>query len=251
MQIKIIFCLVCYTLFCGRLYSVENTSSSNVYILKGLFHEYYKIEEAARAIGLENPKVSYFVVQYWGSAVRPEFPRYKCDLQNVRVVVLADMEVKALGLYGRKALRDFVADGGGLMIIGGLFGLAQGECRGTFIDELIPVEAENSVVDWYQPPLIITRGEDDFINRSISFEKKPVVIWGYRFDKLKPGARVLVKAGDSSFLVTWTYKKGRVALLTGTCLGESKEGELAFWEWDQWVPLMKNVLAWLAMKEKE
>ena len=60
--------------------------------------------------------------------------------------------------------------------------------------------------------------------------------------KAKPGAVVHVSAAGNPVVVTGTYGKGKVAIITAAPLGEAPSESLAFWEWPQWPELMTTVL---------
>jgi len=63
--------------------------------------------------------------------------------------------------------------------------------------------------------------------------------------KAKKGAKVILTAGGQPVLVLGRYGKGKVAVLTLSPTGEAKPGELAWWNWNGWFPLVKNIFTWL------
>ena len=46
-------------------------------------------------------------------------------------------------------------------------------------------------------------------------------------------------------MILGNYGKGKVAVLTLSPTGLAAEGEKAWWDWDGWFPLMKNVFGWM------
>ena len=63
----------------------------------------------------------------------------------------------------------------------------------------------------------------------------------------KSGKQILMKgAGDEPLLVGHSYGQGRVAVFTGTVLGEAPPGSRDFWETDQWPRELAKAIAWVA-----
>ena len=65
----------------------------------------------------------------------------------------------------------------------------------------------------------------------------------------KPGATVVLKAGDRPALITGTTGKGRVAVMAVTPLGEAPTEGLVWWQWPGWENVMAKTIGWLVHKE--
>lgn len=79
-------------------------------------------------------------------------------------------------------------------------------------------------------------------------EDKPPRVYSFYQVKPKPGAKVLLVAGDDNpILVVNKFGKGQVALFAATCRGYPKEGQLAYWRWSGWptilVETVQNITA--------
>jgi hypothetical protein len=68
---------------------------------------------------------------------------------------------------------------------------------------------------------------------------------------LKPGSKVFIKAGSEPFLIGYHCGKGRVAVLTGTTLGEFPARQSGYWEQEQWPVVLRNLMAWLTRRDEE
>jgi uncharacterized membrane protein len=55
----------------------------------------------------------------------------------------------------------------------------------------------------------------------------------------KPNATVHVAAGQHPAIVSWTYGKGKVMVVTTSPLGDAPAGQTAFWQWPQWTQLIQ------------
>ena len=65
----------------------------------------------------------------------------------------------------------------------------------------------------------------------------------------KEGAATLLKgAGGEPLLVGKGYGQGRVAVFSGTVMGEPPAGSQAFWETDAWKTELAKAIAWVAGK---
>ncbi|MDP7130277.1 MAG: hypothetical protein QF437_07305 [Planctomycetota bacterium] len=67
---------------------------------------------------------------------------------------------------------------------------------------------------------------------------------------VKEGALVLARAGKEPFLVSGPYEKGRVACVLGSPNGDPAEGQTGFWEWDDWIYLLRDA-TWWAKRHRE
>ena len=67
----------------------------------------------------------------------------------------------------------------------------------------------------------------------------------------KPGAEVVLKAGPQPALLLGRYGKGRVTLLTLSPTGKEAPGEIAWWSWTGWFPLVRNTMTWLGQVDAQ
>ncbi|MDD5706433.1 MAG: glutamine amidotransferase [Kiritimatiellae bacterium] len=173
------------------------------------------------------------------------FPGSYEELFGYDVVILSDVNFKAIGGTGFEMLCDYVREGGRLLVTGGPYALGNGEYEGTRVPEMLPVTLSGPFdlkwsgkgKAWNLEPA----REGDSLLRGISFENHPKVFWRHLVTP-KAGASVVLKAGGQPALVLGVYGKGTVAVLTLSPTGEPGQGETAWWEWDGWSTLMKNLM---------
>ena len=62
----------------------------------------------------------------------------------------------------------------------------------------------------------------------------------------KSGAQVHMSAGTEPVLLTGTFGQGKVAVFTGTVLGQAAPNAQPFWTWNGWPGTLSGTLSWLA-----
>ena len=139
--------------------------------------------------------------------------------------------------YGvRKVVKDFVDDGGRLVLLGGNRTLGEGGLKGTYLDELSPfaLRGPNEVVRC-EPPLLL--GPE----AGRSYPDHPSIFWRHDLS-LKPHARPLAYAGKLPIAASWTAGKGTVFVFAGTTLGEGDAKQKPFWEAASWRDLTVRLM---------
>jgi uncharacterized membrane protein len=197
-----------------------------------------------------------------GDKVREDFPWTAEELKaEFDVVLLSDIGYDnfALPLGNRppfkvplgpsrpKAIRDFVLEGGGLIMAGGWLSFSGMDAKGRYGDT--PIEEAL--------PVTCPRGIDDRmeVSEGIRFDLKlegheiveglpwddPYLVVGYNRVFPKSGATVIASFGEDPAIVTWEYGKGRSVAYTtdptmhwgGTSL-----------EWGGYRELWRRLVAW-------
>ncbi|MBE9565643.1 MAG: hypothetical protein IMF16_02710, partial [Proteobacteria bacterium] len=203
---------------------------------------------------------AYGLPEAWGSGARVQevwlradsvvegFPQNIEDLADYDEVILADLDVSLLSLDARRAVRDYVAAGGSLLLLGGPYALGQGFMSGTYVEDLLPVTV-SPVRDLQQadPPLVLTAEPTALMSpfEASLLAQQPEVYWRHLIE-LRAGAEVHLRAGGEPVLVTGSYGEGRVTVFSGAALGSPGSGDLAFWQWDDWPVLLNDVVYWTA-----
>lgn len=161
------------------------------------------------------------------------FPRDIDTLKEYAVVILSDIgadsilfymnrDVAPMGPNRLKLLRQYVLDGGGLLMIGGWssFGGWSGQARWaqTPVEEVLPV--------------VIKDGDDRVeVPEGCTFEKweknhpitkdlpitEPFVLTGYNRFKAKPNAKILAWIEDEPAIVVGEFGKGRSMAVATDC----------------------------------
>jgi uncharacterized membrane protein len=195
-------------------------------------------------------------------AVPSQFPETMAALRAYDVVVISDvgsnsllfhpeMLAKSLRHPNRLTLlRDYVAGGGGLVMIGGWMSFAgvDGKARfhSTPLEEALPVTCL---------PYDDRQERPEGVIPAVALPAHPVLAglpgtWpyflGYNQVKPRPQAQVLVKVDNDPLLAVWQFGKGRAAAFTSDAAPHW--GPPDFLNWPGYVPLWKNLSAWLAGK---
>ncbi len=187
------------------------------------------------------------ITERWsGTGEAIGFPQTYEELFKYDVVVLCNVGAYGLQYEGRAVLKDFVEAGGGLVVLGGLYTLGQGNMAGTYFDELLPVTlGAGGEVERAPAPLILKAGTGAPAFGALPWAGGPAVYWRHRVTP-KPGAATPLLAGADPALVTAAVGKGRVAVFTLTALGDKVGHDTPFWQWAGWPALLGNTITWAA-----
>lgn len=175
------------------------------------------------------------------------FPGSYDELFSYNVIVLSDVNYKALGDIGFEMICDYVEQGGNLLVTGGPYSLGNGEFEDTRFLEILPATLSGpfdlkwagKAKSWELTPA----GTSSPILKGVSFTQNPRVFWNHSVSP-KNGADVILKAGTQPALITGTYGKGKIVLLTLSPTGLEGPGETAWWSWDGWPVLASNIFTW-------
>jgi len=176
------------------------------------------------------------------------FPGTYDELFRYNVIVLSDVNYKALGDIAFEMVCDYVHEGGKLLVVGGPYAYGNGEFEDTRFLELLPVRLSGPFdlkwagkgKSWELAPA----KADHPVLKGVSFDGKPRVFW-HHFVTPKEDTEVVLNAGEQPALVLGRYGKGKVAVLTLSPTGIGGEGEIPWWDWDGWFPLVRNIFTWL------
>ena len=212
----------------------------------GLYTNWYGIDEALKDMGDYELKVSNARTD--GADY---FPSYEEELSSYDVIILSDVNFPSLKHYGLNVISSFVEDGGSLIVLGGPFTYGKGSYDGTRFLDLLPVElAGKADIKWHKeglPLSIVDEHKRHVVVKGFHISESPMVFWIHEA-KPKPGASVLLNAGERPALVTGRYGKGRIAAFLVTPMGEAPEGKKAFWETEDWKQILQNTLRWLGTR---
>ncbi len=233
-------------------------SPLRVLVVRGLWHEQYRFEEALALAG------AGLVEDVWlwdgsagsgwpgpgdqGGGGLLEFPD-AAGLSEYDVVVVANVNGKS---FGKSAgdLAEYVRNGGSLFLLGGRFAFG-GQYRESALAAVAPVafpgvKRWNSDLTEVVAGLEIKPGPDSLGPGfgGLTWSSAPRVFWAHDVIP-KNGTKVLLTAGGKPVLVAGESGKGRVAVFAGTVMGNPAEGKTAFWNWADWPALEASVLRWL------
>ena len=187
-----------------------------------------------------------------------KFPYTMEELKTYSCVILSDIGANTLMLPSQtftksikmpdrtKVIRDYVMDGGALLMIGGYLTFsgvdAKGKWHDTAVQEVLPVEVL-TVDDRMEhcdgiSPIVVK----DHVSLKGIPEKWPDVL-GYNKTIPKTEAEVAVMIGDDPLVAFSEYGKGKSAVFTSDCAPHWAPPE--FCEWEGYAKIWKGIMDWL------
>ncbi len=186
------------------------------------------------------------------------FPTTVEELRRFDVVILSDIGSNTLLLHPDTftksisrpnrlvSLRDYVAGGGGLVMVGGYLTFqgidAKARYAGTPVEAALPVTML-TVDDRVEAP--------EGCEPTVSAADHPIVaglattwprLLGYNRLTAKPNATVVATVAADPLLVAWTFGEGRAVAFASDC--GPHWAPPAFVEWDGYAPLWQRLVGW-------
>ena len=175
------------------------------------------------------------------------FPGTYAELFEYDLVVLSDVNYRALGDVAMEMVCDYVEQGGSLLVAGGPYAFGNGEFQGSRFLDVLPVRLRGPFdLKWAgkgKSWVLVSEQPEHPLLKGVRFDQMPRVFW-HHFVTPKSNASVVLKAGPEPTLILGRYGKGRVATLTLSPTGLAGNGEVAWWDWDGWFPLVRNLFGW-------
>lgn len=178
------------------------------------------------------------IVQLVGMPNRPE------AYLDYSVVVLVNVDAPALGAERLDAIRDFVEQGGGLVVLGGYWAYAHGAYSGTSLETMLPITLPpKGVISRQSPAAVLAPGARPSWKPAVDFAASPRAFY---VDVLAPRKEAVVelRAGDRPALISGAFGRGRVVACSLTVHGKAAENELAFWDWAGWPTILGQAVEW-------
>lgn len=157
------------------------------------------------------------------------------------VIILANIDVHAFKEPHQTRLKEFVAAGGGLVVLGGECAFLRGGYTNTPLEEILPVTMKPEyMIPAYPKGLALTRAPGATwlpacTGSAAAFFVQTLVP--------KPDATVQLLAGELPAIISGNYGKGRVVAVA---LSSTGEGPNAFWDWPDWPRLLGSAINWAA-----
>ncbi len=195
--------------------------------------------------------------RHYDSGVRwelDEFPATYPELFAHDVVILDNVHAADIGLARRIMIKDFVQQGGGLLIFGGTFNLSRGLDHNSHLADLMPIRIEG----YDRWAMDVEHGfalkpepamEDRFSPR-IDWDTAPSAMY-VDTSPLKPGADIWLRAGEHPAIVAGQYGKGRVVVVLMNQHGEPAGDFEPYWQWRHWPDVVAGCIGWLAQGADE
>jgi uncharacterized membrane protein len=192
-----------------------------------------------------------------------QFPASADELGRYGAVILSDIGANTLQLHPDtfdrsvphadrlQVVRDYVAAGGGLIMVGGYLSFqgidARARYAGTPIEEALPVSLERAD-DRVETPGGATP--------SVRLPDHPIVaglggVWpqllGYNRVQAKPGADLVVLVGPDPLIVAGRFEQGHSAVFTSDC--GPHWCPPPFVDWVGYPSLWRQLVAWVAARD--
>jgi len=166
------------------------------------------------------------------------------DLYACRAVVLNNVPAKAVTIVGALMLKDYVQDGGCVVLMGDTHSFAAGGWDKSVLAPLLPVTLAADGRVHPPAPLVLSPQAEGLRKLGLDWAAQPYTLY-YHQATVKPEAQVLVAAGEVPLVVAGPAGQGRVVVLLNAVLGEKtpQAAGVPFWEWPDWPRLMAALLA--------
>ncbi|MFN8589958.1 MAG: glutamine amidotransferase [Thermomicrobiales bacterium] len=200
-------------------------------------------------------------VDHLPNHIAPEaFPTTRAELVGYDVVILSDIGsnslllspatfVRSLSAPNRLTLlRDWVADGGGLVMVGGYLTFqgieGKGRYAGSAVEEALPVTLQtgDDRVEAPQGVVPTVTAPDHPLVRGLD-ATWPAIL-GYNRLIPRPEASVVAMADADPLLAGWDFGQGRAVAIATDC--GPHWAPPAFVEWPGYQPLWQNIVTWAA-----
>ncbi|MEI8195204.1 MAG: glutamine amidotransferase, partial [Phycisphaerae bacterium] len=204
------------------------------------------------------------------------FPKTPDELKRYKVVVMGNVPTTALAREGPRNdmkpaaggrsdqwLVDYVAQGGGLLVLGGSFSFdlesttragskgLENTYKDSALAQILPVElaAKGMTVADQNKPLELTPATPHTLLKGVDFTPHPMTLFYHPLSTRKEGTVVLTAGKDGPpILVLGTFGKGRVAVFLATLHGDPAKESTPYWEWQGWPVLTRNLIDWLGQQ---
>jgi uncharacterized membrane protein len=146
------------------------------------------------------------------------------------------------------AIRDYVADGGGLVMIGGYMTFqgieAKARYSGTAIEEVLPVTISTHDDRAECPQGLAPKVLDPQHPIVAGLGSEWPALLGFNRVVAKDGSAVIVEIGSDPLLVAGAYGAGRAVAFTSDCAPHWAPP--AFVDWQGYAPLWQQLASWVA-----
>ena len=226
--------------------ALRSDPALDVLVVRGLWNRHYRIDEALEKLGGEvNAASAYTTYHPQHDTQLKGFDLDWEPLFGQDVVVLANIETRGLGLGQVRMMAEWVRQGGGLVILGGLVTLGQNWNMQRGWDQMLPVRLK---MPWEirrcDPPVRFAKPGENSSLSGATWARPPVVPYRHMVEAKAGSELLLAGANGEPLLVGRKLGKGRVVVFTGTVLGEAPKGETAFWRAPSWPAILAGAIRW-------
>jgi uncharacterized membrane protein len=235
----ILYCLLVFTAALSA-----SAAAPRALLVEGLWSDTFRLREACSSAGFL-PEAAF---KSRSPFMNPNDRLFDMPerLDRFDVVVLSNIDAPTLGTNRLAKLRAFVADGGGLVVLGGYWAFSSGGYAGSALEAMLPVTLP-AAPDIPRYPAGLTLAPAGTALPPDGFAASPRAFFVQAMEP-RPGAEVWLTAGGKPALVAGSFEKGRVAAVALTANGEAPAGALAFWDWPDWPRVLGRAIDWAARK---
>ena len=221
-----------------------------VFEMRGLFGDLYQVESAAAQRGMRLTRKSYAQLSWAGASV-DDFPFDLTQLFRFSVVVINNIDGGAIDAEMEFMLEEYVKAGGGLLILGGYYGFGVGGLdQLAGLSKMLPATMSGAFDLKALAGSRVVRDAPGGLFNETDFAEMGEVAWVHHLSP-KPHAEVQARVGKLPFIITGSFGKGRVAVVTGTMLGKPRlPGGRLFFTTDAWLRNLGKLLSWLGKVEE-
>jgi hypothetical protein len=213
--------------------------------VRGQYYPSWRLPEALQVLGPNTLQGANFTSNVYGEQL-DYFPPGLKEAMALDVIVLNNAPAGSLGPEGEALLKEYVKNGGSLLVLGGWYAFGGGNYNDSVLAEMLPVTSGKPFdIKWYKEGLALKAGAGAGALPGLSLGSGMQVQWMQEAPTVKPGAQVVLTAGDKPFLVTGSYGQGRVACLLGTTAGVATPGSQLFCDSPEWPKMFSRIINWL------
>ena len=215
-------------------------------VIEGLWTDYFRVTPALHDAGIRYHQSYVSRSPYFGGYTRFYHLPTAEELKGFSIIVIANLDAPSLNAERLKVYREFVAQGGGLVVLGGYWAFSRGAYAGTPLEEMLPVAfAPEHRIPETPEGLPLHPSAQATWKPAFELKSKPVAFYVQTLTP-KPESTVQWLAGDKPALISGSFGKGRVVACALTANGETPAGVLPFWDWPEWPKVLGQALDWAA-----
>lgn len=220
-----------------------STDAWRVHQVAGLFSEQWRLPQAVALTGAPPDALSQSHLKVHPQQVALSgYPARWEELYRNAVVVLNNVPAKAVTLAGTMILKQYVQDGGTLVLMGDTHSLGAGLWANTPLEPLLPVVLGKArdVERAPKPLMLKPRGA---WGKNLDWTAQPYSLYFHRV-LLRPNASVIAAAGETPLIVQSAVGKGRIVVILASVLGAQStlSAGVPFWQWKDWSAFLASII---------
>jgi hypothetical protein len=223
------------------VWSLPSPVPPRVHIVKGLWWEFFGLNEAMAELGgAEYTSSHHGGHGTWRIRGFPDTPE---SLMRQNLILAANVDAVSLGRH--RFLADFVRHGGGLFLFGGPCAFRR-DWTNSPLAALLPCTLTGAQRAKADGPLTLAAAEPPpgALPADLAWTLSPLAFYYHPLEP-KPNGQVWVRAGGHPVLVAGAAGAGRVAVFGVTPEGDPSAEQLGFWEWPDLPRLVAAICRWL------